>query len=79
MLILKSKSHVDRKRRILSLSQAYLDIVITRFSKQTVKKCLLPFRHNALLFKDQCPKIDQEKEEITAVPHAYPWINSYVD
>ena len=56
---------------MLSLSQSsYIDTVIARFSMQTAKKGLLPFRHGVPLSKDQCPKTDKEKEEMRLVPYA---------
>ena len=62
--ILGIKVTRDLKRKMLSLSQSsYIDTVIARFSMQTAKKGLVPFRHGVPLSKDQCPKTDKEKEE----------------
>ena len=69
--ILGIKVTRDRRKRMLSLSQAsYIDTVLARFSMQNAKKGFLPFRHGVPLSKDQCPKTDQEKEEMRAVPYA---------
>lgn len=65
--ILGLKLPVDRNRRILSLSQMSVDIMIARFSMRTSKKGLLPSKHSIHLF-------NQEKEETRAIPYAYPQI-----
>lgn len=69
--ILGIKVYRDRKRKMLSLSQAsYIDTVITRFSMQTAKKGLLPFRHGVPLSKGQSPMTAKEIEEMRQVPYA---------
>ena len=69
--ILGIKVTRDHRKKMLSLSQAsHIDTVLARFSMQNAKKGFLPFRHGVPLSKDQCPKTDQEKEEMRAVPYA---------
>ena len=60
----------DRKRKIIGLSQAaYIDKVLTRFSMDNSKKCLLPFKHGLEFSKEQCPKTQEEKSRIEGIPY----------
>ena len=68
--ILRIKLLLDRKQRMLGLSQAtYIDHILSHFSMQNSKKGFLPFRHGITLSKDQCPKIPDEIEKMKAVPY----------
>ena len=59
------------KNKILALSQAsYIDKVLARFSMQDSKKGLLPTQHGIILYKEQCPKIPQEEEDMRRIPYA---------
>ena len=62
--ILGIKVTRDRKRKMLSLSQSsYIDTVIARFSMQTAKKGLLPFRHGAPFLRISAPKLIRRKRK----------------
>ena len=51
--ILGMKLFLDRKRRIMGLSQAaYIEKVLSRFSLDNSKKGLLPFKHGLEFSKD---------------------------
>ena len=53
------------------LSQAiYIDKLLVKYVMQDSKKGLLPFRHEILLSRDQCPKTPEEKELMQSVLYA---------
>ena len=55
----------------MGLSQAaYIDKVLTRFSMDNLKKGILPFRHSFVFYKEQCPKIKEERSHMDGIPYA---------
>ena len=42
---------------------------MSRFSIDNSKKGLLPFRHGLAFSKDQCPKIQEERDRMAGVPY----------
>ena len=69
--ILGIKLFLDRKQRIMELSQAtYIEKVLSRFFIDNSKKGLLPFRHGLAFSKDQCPKTQEERDRMVGVPYA---------
>ena len=61
----------DHKNKSLALSHAsYIDKMLVRYSMHNSKRCLLPFRHGIVLFKEQCSKTSREVKEMRQVPYA---------
>ncbi|KAL0546781.1 hypothetical protein IC582_016694 [Cucumis melo] len=61
----------DHKNKSLTLSQATcINKMLIRYSMQSSKNGLLPFRHGVHLSKEQCPKTSKEVEDIRRIPYA---------
>ena len=61
----------DRKKRILELSQeSYIQKVIQRFNMQGGKPVSTPLPAYLKISKDDCPKSDAEKAEMSKVPYS---------
>ena len=62
VFILGIRMYRDRLKRLLALSQfTYIDKILKGFSIENSKKGLLPMSHGIYIFKDMCPKIEDEK------------------
>ena len=68
--ILGIKIYKDRSRRMLGLSQKYIEEVLKRFDMENSKRGLIPFRHDIHLSKKMCPNISKEIECISKIPYA---------
>ncbi|XP_038685738.1 uncharacterized protein LOC119985521 [Tripterygium wilfordii] len=57
--------------KTLALSQAtYIEKILVKYTLHDSKKGLLPFRHGVPLSKDNFPKTEEEKREMSKVPYA---------
>ncbi|GJT50518.1 retrotransposon protein, putative, ty1-copia subclass [Tanacetum coccineum] len=69
--ILGVKIYRDRLKRLIGLSQdMYLDKILKRFKMKNSKKGNLPLHHGINISKDLCPKINEELDKMSRVPHA---------
>ena len=49
---------------------SYIDKVLTSFSMDNSKKGLLPFKHSLVLYKEHCPKTQEEMSCMEGIPYA---------
>ena len=60
----------DRAKRTLSLSQgAFVKTIVGRFNLEDANPVTTPMDPSVRLSKDQCPKTDEEKEDMADVPY----------
>ncbi|KAH9326376.1 hypothetical protein KI387_006554, partial [Taxus chinensis] len=61
----------DRKERKLTLSQEeYIKKVLDRFNMQDAKPVGTPLAGHFKLSKEQCPKTEQERNQMSKVPYS---------
>ena len=66
--ILRIKILRDRKKKILTLSQAlYIDKILARFNMENSKRETLSFRHGIHLSNEQSPKTPKGKENMSRI------------
>jgi hypothetical protein len=61
----------DRLRCLTALNQStYIDKVLKRIKMENAKKGFLPMSHGVTLSRNQCPKIVDERVQMSGVPYA---------
>ena len=61
----------DRKKKKLQLNQRkYVETILHRFNMQECKPFKVPIPFGVNLFADQCPKTQEEEEDMSHVPYA---------
>ena len=61
----------DTKKRLSGLFEAlYIDKVLKSFSIEASKRGLLPFKNDFHLLKSICPKINDKRRSMEAIPYA---------
>ena len=61
----------DQKKRKLWLNQRkYVDTILQRFNMQECKPVKVPISIGVKLSADQCPKTQEEEEDMSHVPYA---------
>ena len=61
----------DREKRILWLNQRkYVEEILQRFNMQDSKPVKVPIPVGVRLFAEQCPKTQEEEEDMSRVPYA---------
>ncbi|WVZ01079.1 hypothetical protein V8G54_027148 [Vigna mungo] len=69
--ILGMKISRDRSRRMLWVSQEdYIEKILKRFNMHNAKSARVPIAGHFKLSKSQCPKNEEEKEEMSKVPYS---------
>ncbi|WVZ00881.1 hypothetical protein V8G54_026950 [Vigna mungo] len=69
--ILGMKISRDRSRRMLWVSQEdYIEKILKRFNMHNAKSARIPIAGHFKLSKSQCPKNEEEKEEMSKVPYS---------
>ncbi|WVY90442.1 hypothetical protein V8G54_035956 [Vigna mungo] len=69
--ILGMKISRDRFRRMLWVSQEdYIEKILKRFNMHNAKSARVPIAGHFKLSKSQCPKNEEEKEEMSKVPYS---------
>jgi hypothetical protein len=67
----KKKKKRDRKNRKLWLNQRkYVETILQRFNMQECKSVRVPIPVGVKLLVDQCPKTQEEEEDMSCVPYA---------
>lgn len=60
----------DKEGQTLALSQtAYIETLLRRFNMQDASPISMPLEPRLVLSKDQCPRMDEEKDEMRRVPY----------
>ena len=69
--VLEVKITRDRSKKLLSLSQGtYIKKILERFHMHNSKPIDTPMEKGCTLSLDQCPKNDEEKNQMSKVPYA---------
>ena len=68
--LLGMEIHHNHAKRTLSLSQgAFVKTIVRRFNLEDVNTVTMPMDPSMKLSKEQCPKTDEEKEDMADVPY----------